>query len=271
MGYIYKIYNDINNKVYIGQTIRTIEARWEQHLRDCNNANKQRHLYNAMKKYGKEHFFIEVIEEIDNNILNEREKYWINYYDSYNNGYNSTLGGDGTFLYDYKKLVDLYLIHKSTKKVAEIADCHTHTVENALKTFNINAEGKKEKRPIKQIDPNTLKVINIYDSIGEAAKALGKKSNGQISNALNGITNSAYGYLWKDIDFDETTLTPVKIKKYKQEICQIDKNTNEVIKIYQSAQEACKELGISPSNLSKVLSKERKTTGGFKWKYKEEL
>ena len=266
---IYKITNKINNKCYIGQSI-DINRRWLEH-KNPNNWDRKSILYDAFKKYDIENFSFEIIEECAQEELNEKEKYWIQYYNSYYNGYNSTLGGDGTFLYDYKKLVDLYLIHKSTKKVAEIADCHTHTVENALKTFNINAEGKKEKRPIKQIDPNTLKVINIYDSIGEAAKALGKKSNGQISNALNGITNSAYGYLWKDIDFDETTLKPIKIKKYKKEICQIDKDTNKIIKVYESAQAACKELGISASNLSKVLSKERNTAGGFKWKYTEDL
>ena len=189
---IYKITNKINNKCYIGQSI-DINRRWLEH-KNPNNWDRKSILYDAFKKYDIENFSFEIIEECAQEELNEKEKYWIQYYNSYYNGYNSTLGGDGTFLYDYKKLVDLYLIHKSTKKVAEIADCHTHTVENALKTFNINAEGKKEKRPIKQIDPNTLKVINTYDSIGEAAKALGKKSNGQISNALNGITNSAYGF-----------------------------------------------------------------------------
>ena len=49
-----------------------------------------------MRKYGIEHFTIEAIEECPINILSEREKYWISEFDSYHNGYNATLGGDGS-------------------------------------------------------------------------------------------------------------------------------------------------------------------------------
>jgi len=50
-------------------------------------------LYMAMRKHGAGIFHIELIEECDNNLLNEREKYWISQYDSYKHGYNSTPGG----------------------------------------------------------------------------------------------------------------------------------------------------------------------------------
>ena len=97
MGRIYKITNDINNKVYIGQTIKTLTKRWQQHK--CNSTKeyfKQIVLYKAFKKYGIEHFHIEEIEEVENDLLDEREKYWIQYYNCYgNNGYNATIGGDG--------------------------------------------------------------------------------------------------------------------------------------------------------------------------------
>ena len=57
MGRIYKITNDINNKVYIGQTIKTLTKRWQQHK--CNSTKeyfKQIVLYKAFKKYGIEHY-----------------------------------------------------------------------------------------------------------------------------------------------------------------------------------------------------------------------
>jgi hypothetical protein len=54
-----------------------------------------------MKKYGKEHFFIELIEECPIEKLNEREQYWIAKKDTYHNGYNATIGGDGKRLIDY--------------------------------------------------------------------------------------------------------------------------------------------------------------------------
>ena len=65
---------------------------------------KNRPLYNAFNKYGIEHFSIHLIEECDENILGEREKYWIKYYNSKENGYNATLGGDGSTLYDYDEI-----------------------------------------------------------------------------------------------------------------------------------------------------------------------
>ena len=98
MGYIYKITNIINGKVYIGKTEFTIKRRFKQHCEDCKKErlNEVRPLYRAMKKYGVDNFISEEIEQCDNSILCDREKYWIQYYDSYKHGYNATIGGDGT-------------------------------------------------------------------------------------------------------------------------------------------------------------------------------
>lgn len=93
MGFIYKISNDVNNKVYIGQTRFTIEWRYKRHLECVKTSNL--HLYRAIRKYGKEHFSISKIEECEDTLLNCREIYWIAFYDSFNNGYNMTIGGEG--------------------------------------------------------------------------------------------------------------------------------------------------------------------------------
>ena len=93
MGYIYRIYNDINEKSYIGLTTNTVETRWKKHL--TNSAFVKYHLYDAMRLYGIEHFFIEMIENVEDKYLAEREQYWIQYYDSFHNGYNETQGGEG--------------------------------------------------------------------------------------------------------------------------------------------------------------------------------
>lgn len=73
MGYIYKIVNDINNKIYIGKTEFNIEKRFKEHCQDSKKGYENRPLYKAMNKYGIEHFSIEKIEECNN--LEEREKY----------------------------------------------------------------------------------------------------------------------------------------------------------------------------------------------------
>lgn len=91
---IYKITNKINNKCYIGQSV-DINKRWNAHIHSFNNIDVYNYpLYRAFRKYGIENFSFEIIETCPRDKLNEREKYWIQYYDSCYNGYNQTLGGD---------------------------------------------------------------------------------------------------------------------------------------------------------------------------------
>ena len=76
MAYIYKITNDVNEKVYIGKTNLNIKKRFAQHCADAfKTTNEKRPLYMAMRKYGVEHFNISLIEET--NCPEEREIYWI--------------------------------------------------------------------------------------------------------------------------------------------------------------------------------------------------
>lgn len=90
---IYKYKNKINGCVYIGQSIN-IERRYEQHLYDAKNrAEKSTGIDVAINKYGIENFCFEILEECDVDHLDERERFWIDYYDSYHNGYNRTVGG----------------------------------------------------------------------------------------------------------------------------------------------------------------------------------
>lgn len=92
MHVIYKI-NFSNGKVYVGQT-NDFSARRNQHLSDARN-NVDYKIYRAMRKYNTTKDDFEIIESnIDSqNLANEREIYWIAFYDSYHNGYNSTPGG----------------------------------------------------------------------------------------------------------------------------------------------------------------------------------
>ena len=96
---IYKITNIENKKVYIGKSTN-IEQRWKyhkQHYLSTIESNKP--LYKAFRKYGIDNFTFEIIEYLDKDYeekSNEREKYWIRYYNSYGHtGYNATPGGDG--------------------------------------------------------------------------------------------------------------------------------------------------------------------------------
>ena len=90
--YIYKITNQLNNKCYIGQTT-DYKRRFQEHKNLGYSIEENKLLYYAIKKYGIENFSFEVIEDKTSK-YNEREKYWIQYYDSFENGYNMTEGGE---------------------------------------------------------------------------------------------------------------------------------------------------------------------------------
>lgn len=92
---IYCFINKINNKKYIGQSIN-IEERKESHLRYYNNPNMKDYntkFYRALRKYGTDQFTFQILEECSKSLLDEREIFWIEKFDSFKNGYNSTLGG----------------------------------------------------------------------------------------------------------------------------------------------------------------------------------
>lgn len=97
MGLIYKIQNKINGHIYIGKTSRTLNKRWQEHV-NYALAGGTTALAKAIKKYGKDNFELFIVEDnIDNDLLNEKEKTYINFYQSNNSniGYNETDGGDG--------------------------------------------------------------------------------------------------------------------------------------------------------------------------------
>lgn len=104
IGIIYKCLCLNTNKVYIGQTSRSLEARMKEHIRESFNEyhpSYNYHFHRAIRKYGKQNFEWSILETIrtdnaDNlqEVLNSLEIKYIQQYDSYYNGYNSTLGGD---------------------------------------------------------------------------------------------------------------------------------------------------------------------------------
>ena len=93
---IYIIKNDINEKVYIGQSIN-IHKRIQEHFwkSECSkDVSYNSALHSAIRKYGKEHFYYEILEECDAALLDEREKEYIKQYNSISpNGYNILSGG----------------------------------------------------------------------------------------------------------------------------------------------------------------------------------
>ena len=92
---IYIIKNKINNKVYIGQSV-DIMCRWYAHKNSAKDKSQDSYtkIHTVMNELGIDNFYIEILEECEYSKLDEREIYWIDFFNSYKNGYNMTLGGD---------------------------------------------------------------------------------------------------------------------------------------------------------------------------------
>lgn len=207
---IYKITNDINNKIYIGKTCLTIEERFKQHLKDAKSNYKNRPLYDAILKYGKEHFKIELIEECNLSVENEREKYWIEFYNSYKNGYNATKGGEGICLYDYDIIAELIKQNKTTKEITNIIGCCPDVVWKVARLYNLKIYSSspvlKDAVPVHQYSKNN-EYIQSFNSYADAARWLksNKYTNGNltgirshINHVCQGKRKTAYGFIWKN-------------------------------------------------------------------------
>ena len=207
MPYIYKITNKINNKVYIGQTSSSIDYRWQTHIHDSKKAECQnRPLYRAFHKYGIENFTVEEIEECNSEIVNEREIYWINYYNSYKEGYNATLGGEGRPLADYNLIYELWKKGCNRTEIIRQTNYDIGTITRALKGYGVSDEELIKRqwsscnKSVAKIDKNTLEIIQIYPSIASAEKEYGiPRGKSHISQVCNGYRQTTLGYKWKFI------------------------------------------------------------------------
>lgn len=223
---IYKIENLINHNVYIGQSV-DIQKRWREHLfaarhLDCKDHNMPIHL--ALSKYGEDNFSLEVLEECPKNLLDEKEVYWIEKYNSYKKGYNATIGG-----------------------------CQNHEhLGTPVELYDL--EGN---------------YVTEYSNATEAAKALGISRN-TIYQILYGQRLSAKGFQFKRKNSNKI------ITKYKSRqggsipIYQLDLNGS-IIKKWDSATQAARELNFDASTITKCCKGKLKTHNGFKWQYASEV
>ena len=203
MAYIYKITNNLNGKIYIGKTLKTPEKRWREHVHDSKSSEcANRPLYKAFQKYGIENFSLETIEQCSSEEVNEKEKYWIEYFGSFKNGYNATLGGDGAQYCDYDLIYSLFQQGKNIKEISAITHYDVSTCRKALDEFKVSHEDRQIRgreniiKTIIQLDKDTNEIVAIFPSIQKAYDSLNKQHSGHIAEVCKGKRKTAYGYKW---------------------------------------------------------------------------
>lgn len=166
MASVYVIRNTVNDKVYVGTTTETLHRRFGQHKRAAMRGNTECRMYDAMRLFGIDKFFIEELENCDSSISHEREGFWIGALNTIKNGYNSVhtnraiimLNLKGEIISEFKSIT--HLCKELGVYTNEVHDCfngkqfrllgniimYKDTYSNAL--FNTILEKAKASRQV---------------------------------------------------------------------------------------------------------------------------
>ena len=161
-GRIYIIRNKVTNKVYVGQTTVSIKLRFQNHL-SAARCGKDYVIGKAIRKYGEENFYVELLEECLASELNEREMYWITFYNATDNkfGYNMSLGGNVNrkpTQIDEELVLKLFKEGNSAQKIKTLLHTDSQNISMILKKHNITYGIDLQRIP----KETTLKVISLY-------------------------------------------------------------------------------------------------------------
>lgn len=304
IGYIYSITNEINGKTYIGKT-NDLVRRWKEHCYGCGGTAI---LNKAFKKYGLENFVFEIVAQIPfqstkelNDVLNQLEVYYIELYNTFKDGYNATIGGEGTSYYHHssetkrkisqsqigKKLTEE---HKEKCRIANLGRHHTESAKAAIKKALLNRDSsiyekaadkmrgvKRDHEMIMRGAVKRRKPVLQYDLQGNFVKEWegvccikGFKST-NIGACCKGKLLSSQGYIWK---YKESNDFPMKIngidkwQVFKKHVLQYDLQGN-FISEYDSISEASRACGLNMTHIIQCLKGVYYTSGRYIWRYKE--
>lgn len=272
---IYKIENKINGKVYIGQSI-AIKTRWQQHKYEAKTGESQAPLYLALRKYGIENFSFEVLEECPQELLNEKEIFWIAHYKSNDRdfGYNVLAGGqNGGVLYPNEWFYELWDAGFSVGEIQKELGVSHGTVRAKLEGYkDYNLHSSHSRGAIKAMNQGLLfpgqetYIVYQYDLMGnfiqsfsnatEAARNFSNKPNcsDNIMHAVNDISKTAYGFQWRKEKLEK--IAPVSSPSGRLVECI---NTKQ---LFPSTVEAAKWAHIkSRSNITDCCLGKRKSAG----------
>lgn len=235
--FVYKITNKINNKVYIGQTIRDIEERFRRHINDATNNILDTHFARAIRKYGKDNFNIEQIDIANNqDELNLKEQYWIRFYDSVHSGYNETdaLHKCGGNTYQSKTDEEMYEISQKIS-LSKLRDNNPNSKK--VKCKNIKTQEEL-----------------FFDSVVECKEYFNEKTHRFITTRVQHATKSLYKGEWAIAYENESYYSfEEKVNKQGTSLNVVNLKTG-VITDFISVRLASRELNINRNQIVKHIN-----------------
>lgn len=269
---VYKYTNLINGKIYIGQTIGTLEYR------AGHNGYKYRkctYFYNAIKKYGWENFAVEILQDnLTREQANELEIKYIKQFNSQDEkiGYNISDGGNtnsvlrktvyqydlnGKYIREWESVSEAERYYNTTisvinKRSSAGYQWKYEKFEQISPILNANNTGEQKKVYQYDLDGN---FICEYDSLSEAARLNGNPNGFKhISLCCNHKRRSAMGFRWSFTFVDKLPYDD-KIKKcIKHKIAKINPITNEIIELFDSPSEAAQTVKDKSKSKSQNLT-----------------
>lgn len=249
MGLIYMRTSPSGGK-YIGLTTQLEEMRWAQHCQKAFNKNSQEYfskLNQAIRLYGGENFTLTILEECPDEKLPEREIYWINHYNTYYNGYNETLGGEGYWKYNTEDMLQLWNQGLNKKEIAEQIGCNEKTVRNHLRALISRNDGYSRGQNKKTPPP---------DKIAEILKLW---EQGYSIQQIQEISKISCPTISKHLKLNNITEEEIKqraankqAKRNKKPVIQY-KEDGTIIK-YDSMKTAAKELNVDLATLRNIIN-----------------
>lgn len=186
---IYKVTNITNNKAYIGQTIYSIEKRKAQHIANTKAGRCNCYFYKALRKYSENNFTWEIVTTCNTKKeLNTLEIYYIEYFDTYNNGYNLTIGGNGN--------TGLKMSKETKQKMSDAGKGRTVSSETKQKLSAIR-KGKDNPMYGKHHTPETKQQMSIKRK-GENNPMYGKQLSEETKQKISNTKKEKHLHLSKE-------------------------------------------------------------------------